>query len=111
MPLFLRSGAYAALPKQDEDASSSTEGQHDRAKSIAIGTRKDALLRALRTNPDILKVDPCAEKNSEALFKAWEEKEVTGVEGGVLGTGWDDRRAEEIKDAGSDLLNTRDALG
>ncbi|KZV66881.1 hypothetical protein PENSPDRAFT_654499 [Peniophora sp. CONT] len=101
--------AVRVVPPSPSDAAPSSTAQ-GKAREAAIGTRKDALMRALRTNPAILKVDPCAEKNSEALFRSWEDKEVESVEGGILGTEWNDRRAAELKDAGEDLLGTRDTL-
>ncbi|VDC00392.1 unnamed protein product [Peniophora sp. CBMAI 1063] len=105
---FLTNAVRVVPPSPDDNAPSATA--QGKAREAAIGTRKDALMRALRTNPAILKVDPCAEKNSEALFRSWEEKQVTSAEGGILGAEWNDRRAAELKDAGEDLLGTRDAL-
>ncbi|KAI0314118.1 hypothetical protein OF83DRAFT_472513 [Amylostereum chailletii] len=75
-----------------------------------IGTRKAALLQALRTNPAILKVDPASEQNSEALYKTWEEKEVQGSDGGILGATWKTRINDELTEAGEGLTASRDSL-
>ncbi|KAA1474311.1 hypothetical protein DENSPDRAFT_840896 [Dentipellis sp. KUC8613] len=76
----------------------------------AIATRKEALLRAVRTNPEILRVDPAGEKTSEELYKTWVEKEVADKEGGIGGEYWKERVEKELEEDGEPLKVTRDTL-
>ncbi|KAI0057999.1 hypothetical protein BV25DRAFT_1830552 [Artomyces pyxidatus] len=78
---------------RERSARSSGEGR-------TISTRREALLRAVRTNSDILKVDPAGEKSSEALFKTWFEKEVASKEGGIGGAAFSARKEAELEEEG-----------
>ncbi|TFY77983.1 hypothetical protein EWM64_g6030, partial [Hericium alpestre] len=76
----------------------------------AIATRKESLLRAVRTNPEILKVDPAGEKSSSEAFVEWAEAEVDVKEGGIAGEDWKGRIEKEVEEEGEQLNITRDAL-
>ena len=64
--------ASASTPPAFEDA---TTPRADAPSPVAISgtpaTRRDALLRALRATPAILRVDPAKEERSAALFATW----------------------------------------
>ncbi|THH16254.1 hypothetical protein EW146_g4360 [Bondarzewia mesenterica] len=76
----------------------------------AIATRKEALLRALRTNPEILKVDPTVEHRSSQMFETWVKAEVEEKEGGLLGMEWNARIEKEMEIDGTALKDMKDAL-
>jgi hypothetical protein len=86
--VFLRD-AVRVVPPEEADSSpsaSTTPSAHESTMSrgkavptpIAVtstpATRRDALLRALRENPAILRVDPAGEERSAALFASWIER-------------------------------------
>jgi hypothetical protein len=72
--------------------------------SATAGTRRGALLYALRANPAILRVDPAKEDRSAAQFMAW-------VEAGTDAIHDESRRESELAANDGLLGNTRSALG
>ncbi|THH06597.1 hypothetical protein EW146_g9561 [Bondarzewia mesenterica] len=76
----------------------------------AIAMPKEALLRALRTNPEILKVDPTVEHRSSQMFETWVKAEVEEKEGGILGMEWNARIEKEMESDGTALKDMKDAL-
>jgi hypothetical protein len=108
--VFLRDAVRVLPPTESTGAAAGAKGKAP-VRDGAIGTRKDALLRSLRSNGGILKIDPAAEKISEALFRTWEEKEVAAREGGILGEEWKDRIVEELEEAGESLVVMKADLG
>jgi len=71
--------------------------------SATAGTRRGALLYALRANPAILRVDPAKEDRSAAQFMAW-------VEAGTDAIHDESRRESELAANDGLLRNTRSAL-
>jgi len=72
--------------------------------SATAGTRRGALLYALRANPAILRVDPAKEDRSAAQFMAWVEAEANAIR--------DESQRESELAANDGLLgSTRSALG
>jgi len=71
--------------------------------SATAGTRRGALLYALRANPAILRVDPAKEDRSAAQFVAWVEAEADAIRD-------ESRRESELADNDGLLGNTRSTL-
>ena len=81
--VFLRDAVRVVPPEPAEPASASTppafeeaitprgEATPPVAISVTPATRRNALLRALRATPGILRVDPTKEERSAALFVSW----------------------------------------
>ena len=92
------------------DASgSSTQPQ----TAASVATRAEALLKRLKHDPTILRLDPEAEDISKAAFTFWQEKEVNTKEGGVEGEEWSSRIAVALDDSadGQALRQLEKALG
>lgn len=79
--------------------------------------RKDALLHQLRTNQELLLVDPASEAADEDVREAWAKwfkEEVEAKEGGVEGDEWTQKIWAELgprSDGVEELKATRDELG
>jgi hypothetical protein len=73
--------------------------------TLTPATRRGALLRALRENPSILRVDPKREERSAALFALWVER--IGAEASRDGS----RRESELGADDGALRSTHSALG
>ncbi len=117
--VFLRD-AVRVVPPEEADSSpspsvtpSAPEGTTPRRKGVptpivvssTLATRRGALLRALRENPAILRVDPAGEERSAALFALWVE--TVGME-----TSHDEsRRESELGADDGTLQSTCSALG
>ncbi|EIM81669.1 uncharacterized protein STEHIDRAFT_125184 [Stereum hirsutum FP-91666 SS1] len=93
---------------EGQDAGGSKARKSGEVKAIA--TRKEAILRTLRTNPDILKVDPRAEPRTKVLFEEWESKDVESLEGTVQGEAWIEKIQKELETDMNALTATRDTL-
>jgi hypothetical protein len=117
--VFLRDAVRVVPPEEAESSpsASTTPSAHEDTMSrgkavptpIAVSstpaTRRGALLRALRENPSILRVDPAGEERSAALFVSWVERvgaEVSRDES---------RREPELGADDGALRNARSALG
>jgi hypothetical protein len=78
--VFLREAVRVVPPDLEKNASSASHSR-SASKSAARGeapvtstapaTRRGALLRALRSNPAILRVDPAGEERSAVHFATW----------------------------------------
>ena len=117
--VFLRD-AVRVVPPEEADSSpsaSTTLSAHEDTMSrgtavptpIAVSstpaTRRGALLRALRENPAILRVDPAGEERSAALFVSW----VGRI--GAEASRDESRRESELGADDGALQSTRSALG
>jgi hypothetical protein len=118
--VFLRDAVRVVPPEQAgaslTPTSSPTPPTHEGAATprgeastsvISAGipaTRRDALLRALRANPEILRVDPASEERSGEFFISW-------VKAGADAAHDETRRAAELAADDGVLANTRSALG
>lgn len=84
-------------------------------RSRVLGKRLDVLLARLRSDPDIVRVDPSADANQviKDAFQSWLETEVES-KGGLESDHWKDRvqKALDDKDQDGDALKSlRDSLG
>lgn len=103
--------AASSSPSSSNVEASTTTAKTTKAGEVtAIATRKEAILRTLRTNPDILRVDPRADERTKAVFEEWERTEVEGLEGGVKGEKWVERMQGELEVDMEALTRTRDVL-
>ena len=112
--VFLRDAVRVVPPESAVPASASTPPAFDDATtpraeaappvviSVTPATRRDALLRALRATPAILRVDPTKEERSATLFVSWAQ--VDGLRDETQ------REAELAADEGA-LQITRSTLG
>lgn len=109
--VFLRDAVRVVPP--DPDAASTSAAMLARegdSKSAAAAiastpaTRRGVLLRALRSNPAILRVDPAGEERSAVLFAGW-------VETGRDTASDESRRESELTADDGMLESTRSALG
>ncbi|KXN85334.1 hypothetical protein AN958_11434 [Leucoagaricus sp. SymC.cos] len=82
------------------------------AGMAAVATRADALLRRLRHDPAIVRLDPGSEGTTKEPYTAWIEKEVNSKEGGVEGEEWRTIIAKSLDDAadGKALASLKDTL-
>jgi len=116
--VFLRD-AVRVVPPEEADFSpsdSTTPSAHEstisRGKEVPTPTvvsstpvtRRGALLRALRENPAILRVDPAGEERSAALFTSWVERV------GEEASRDESRRESELGADDEALQSTRSAL-
>jgi hypothetical protein len=79
----------------------------------AVATRAQALLRRLRCDPEVLRVDPEADANVKELYLAWLEHDVKGKQGGIEGKEWKDKTDKALQDPsdGEALKATLETLG
>lgn len=119
--VFLRDAVRVVPPEEaDSPASASTtppahESTMLRGKAVPTpmptvvsstpATRWGALLRALRENPAILRVDPAREERSAALFASWVERV------GAEASRDESRRESELGADDGPLRSTRSTLG
>jgi hypothetical protein len=103
----------ADSPPSDYTTPSAHESTMSRGKAVPTpddvsstpATRRGALLRALRENPPILRVDPAREERSAALFASWVERV------GAEASRDESRRESELGADDGALGSTRSALG
>jgi hypothetical protein len=79
----------------------------------AVATRAQALLKRLKYDPEVLKVDPEKDNAVDALYKEWVKKEFEGTEGGIDDAAWTEKIAKELEepDDGQALKGTMATLG
>ena len=77
----------------------------------AVATRAESLLKQLRSNPEIIKLDPSADTSKDAYLAWADASEASGQGFGT--TVWGERIAEALSDPsdGAELQATFDALG
>ena len=109
--VFLRDAVRVVPPDPDAASTSAAplarEGDSKSAAAAIASTpatRRGVLLRALRSNPAILCVDPAGEERSAVLFAGW-------VETGRDTTSDESRRESELTADDGMLESTRSALG
>lgn len=110
------------LPEMHSGPSTDTKGKarEKSADSIssgdglrAVATRAEALLKQLRHDPEVIRVDPEADERAAKLWKEWYSVQIESKEGGIDGAEW----AAAIKTAlddptdGAALQQTHDTLG
>lgn len=100
--------AVAGTSRPDTPRSEIREGSaRSSGEGKTIATRREALLRTLRANAEILKVDPADDQNGGDAFARWSEQEAEGIDGEA----WAARREAELEADGGGLKATREALG
>ncbi|KAH7888462.1 hypothetical protein F5I97DRAFT_2054997 [Phlebopus sp. FC_14] len=88
------SSSYKGKGKET-DASTSSRGPSEDSRR-AVATRAESLLKQLRSNPEIIKLDPAADSSKESYF-AWADASEASGEG--FGTkAWSARVAEALSD-------------
>ncbi|TCD63044.1 hypothetical protein EIP91_006057 [Steccherinum ochraceum] len=94
--------------KDDDDVGPSTGAEGLRA----VATRAESLLRQLKHNPEVIKVDPMADERAKALYEQWIRDKVDSEEGGIGGEHWSEATEKALDDSidGSALKATHDAL-
>ncbi|KIJ19051.1 hypothetical protein PAXINDRAFT_109569 [Paxillus involutus ATCC 200175] len=105
-----RSGGSSSKGKGKETDSGPSSRRQSEDSRRAVATRAESLLKQLRSNPEIIKIDPAIDTSSEA-YSAWAEASEASGEG--FGTQvWSERVAEALSDPldGAALQNTLDTL-
>jgi hypothetical protein len=72
----------------------------------AVATRAQALLRKLRSDPEVLRPDPAEDPTMKEIYAAWVAKEVTSREDGIRSPYWTERIVEELESVDGDALDT-----
>ena len=114
LPFENVSSATAAPPETRDDKGPSRAAHEPQTAVAAVATRAEALLKRLKHDPAILRLDPEQEANSNVVFDSWREKEVETKEGGMEGNEeWVARIAEALEDPadGQALRQLEEALG
>jgi len=92
--------------RESQEGRASTEGLR------AVATRAEALLKQLRHDPNIIKVDPQADERVAPMWDDWLKKEVEEKEDGIQGEHWRLAIQKALEDPvdGSALQKTMDTL-
>ena len=100
-----------AVVGQSSPSSSRPAGEH--LTAAAVATRAEALMKRLKHDPSILRLNPEEDDIVKADFLSWKEKEVDSREGGIEGTEWDGRAATALEDSrdGPALKELEETLG
>lgn len=79
----------------------------------AVATRAEALLKQLKHDPEVIRVDPEADDRAKQMWDEWHQAEVQSKEDGVDGKEFMDARNTALIDPvdGEALKQTMDALG
>lgn len=95
---------------KEEDATGSMKSAE--AQSV-VATRAEALLRRLKRDPAILRLDPEADEGNKEEYCAWLERDVNSKEGGIDGQEWKGKIAAVLEEPlyGPALVELRDMLG
>ncbi|KAF8840530.1 hypothetical protein BDN67DRAFT_968500 [Paxillus ammoniavirescens] len=105
-----RSGGSSSKGKGKETDSGPSSRRQSEDSRRAVATRAESLLKQLRSNPEIIKIDPAIDTSNEA-YLAWAEASEASGEG--FGTQvWSERVAEALSDPldGAALQGTLDTL-
>lgn len=97
--------------KQSESPSSSGRPSGDTQRSAA--TRAQSLLKQLRYDPAVIRVDPETEEGVKQLYTTWLHDEIDSKDGGLKEQQWVDRTSSALNDSfdGQALQATHDSLG
>ena len=95
---------------KEEDATGSMKSAEAQS---AVATRAEALLRRLKRDPAILRLDPEADEGNKEEYRAWLERDVNSKEGGIDGQEWKGKIAAVLDEPldGPALVELRDMLG
>lgn len=98
--------------KGKERASSSSRGPS--ADGLrAVATRAESLLKQLRHDPEVIRVDPEVDLRAKELYDVWIRDVLNSKEGGISGEEWNTAFQKALDDPvdGQGLKSTRDTLG
>lgn len=112
LPFENGSGRTSVVPESSDGGQS--EAVHEPQRAVAaVATRAEALLKRLKEDPAILRLDPEQDENSKIVFASWREKEVETKDGGIEGKEWGDKITEALEDGvdGQALRQLEDTLG
>lgn len=110
------------LPNVGETAGKGKEREQERpgsgagrrsGDSIRAGaTRAEALLKQLRHDPEVIRVDPEADERVREMYATWVKDEVEAKEGEIHAEHWKDAIQKALDDGidGAALARTRDVL-
>jgi len=78
----------------------------------AVATRAESMLKMLRRDPSVVRMDPEGEERIRELYVGWVKEKLDGMEAGISSEEWAERREKEFKDEvdGAALKETHDAL-
>lgn len=100
------------LPSDTGDLSTNGKGKGRANLQSAVATRAEALLRRLRSDPEILKHDPEADGGVREVYLLWLSSDMDSQDGGIEGAHWIAKIDETLKsDDGETLQSTLDTLG
>ncbi|KAF9232274.1 hypothetical protein BU15DRAFT_55191 [Melanogaster broomeanus] len=105
-----RNNSSSSKGKAKETDSGPSSRRQSEDYRRAVSTRAESLLKQLRSNPEIIKVDPAVDTSQDA-YLAWADASETSGEG--FGTkAWSERIAEALSDPldGAALQDTLEAL-
>ncbi|KIK67262.1 hypothetical protein GYMLUDRAFT_37344 [Collybiopsis luxurians FD-317 M1] len=99
------------LPSDSGDLSANDKGKGKANSQSAVATRAEALLRRLRSDPEILKHDPEADGGAKEIYLQWLASEVDSRENGLDNVYWTEKMDERLKaNDGQTLQATMDTL-
>ena len=103
----------ASSKGKERERTSSSSGRPSVDGLRAVATRAEALLKQLRHDPEVLKVDPLADERASQLYEAWKKDKVTPKEGGISSTEWKAEIQKALDDPvdGHALKTTLETLG
>jgi hypothetical protein len=110
LPGVVESNSDAA----DADSSSGKgKGKNIDSGAAAVATRAEALLRRLKHDPAIVRVDPRVDETTKDKYMAWIKREVASKEGGIEGEEWRETVSKSLDDGvdGEALTNLKAMLG
>lgn len=102
------------VPSNVETSAKGKGKERDGAEGLrAVATRAEALLKQLKHDPEVIRVDPEADDRAKQMWDEWHKTEVESKEDGVDGKEFLDARNTALIDPvdGEALKQTMDALG
>lgn len=107
----MRSDASDAKGKGKERRSG--EGRPSGEVIRAGATRAEALLKQLKHDPEVIRVDPEADERVREMWQEWVKNEIDSEEGGIISEKWTAAIQKALSDPedGDALQKTMEALG
>ncbi|CAL1707756.1 unnamed protein product [Somion occarium] len=84
---------------KERERTSTSSGRPSIDGLRAVATRAEALLKQLKHDPEVLRVDPSADEKASKLFEAWKQGKVATKEGGIAGNEWQTAIQAALDDA------------
>ncbi|KDQ57772.1 hypothetical protein JAAARDRAFT_58356 [Jaapia argillacea MUCL 33604] len=77
----------------------------------AVATRAQAMLRSLRHDPEVIRIDPEGDERVKELFVTWNQAEIAEKEGGIGHPDWKAKVSEALQGQDGDAIKaTLDAV-